>query len=302
MSNEYGEPEFPGAPEPEFPGAPGPQQPPAGPPPGGFAPPPGAAMPPQGPPPQGPPPGMPPQGPPPQGPPPQGPPPQGMPPQGPPPQGMPPQGFGPPPGAQPPAGPPGQFGQPPQGPPPGMPPTDEPPASGGGSGVGWKVATGVCALLAAGALAWGFMQKSNADTAAQDSAAQVAQLQAQIDADTQDEEEVKAALDKAQAAHAEVAAKLKTKGKELKSEAGKLKDLQQQYNQAAKEAASKNATLKDELQAQEAKTALATKCAQVLATGMEVIYNADSPEKVMNDVVKEMNKAASSCQGVVAFN
>ena len=53
-----------------------------------------------------------------------------------------------------------------------MPPTDEPPASGGGgSGVGWKVATGVCALLAAGALAWGFMQKSNADTAAQDSAA-----------------------------------------------------------------------------------------------------------------------------------
>ena len=273
MSNEYGEPVFPGAPEPEFPGAPGPQQPPAGPPPGGFAPPPGAAMPPQGPPPQGPPPGMPPQGPPPQGPPPQGPPPPGPPP-----------------------------GMPPQGPPPGMPPTDEPPASGGGSGVGWKVATGVCALLAAGALAWGFMQKSNADTAAQDSAAQVAQLQAQIDADTQDEEEVKAALDKAQAAHAEVAAKLKTKGKELKSEAGKLKDLQQQYNQAAKEAASKNATLKDELQAQEAKTALATKCAQVLATGMEVIYNADSPEKVMNDVVKEMNKAASSCQGVVAFN
>ena len=301
MSNEYGEPEFPGAPEPEFPGAPGPQQPPAGPPPGGFAPPPGAAMPPQGPPPQGPPPGMPPQGPPTQGPPPQGPPPQGPPP-GMPPQGPPPQGFGPPPGAQPPAGPPGQFGQPPQGPPPGMPPTDEPPASGGGSGVGWKVATGVCALLAAGALAWGFMQKSNADTAAQDSAAQVAQLQAQIDADTKQEEEFQAELAKAKEAHKEVVAKLKTEGKELKNEAGKLKNLQQQYNQAAKEAASKNATLKDELAAQESKTALATKCAQVLATGMEVIYNAETPEKVMNDVAKEMNKAASSCQGVVAFN
>ncbi len=184
-----------------------------------------------------------------------------------------------------------------------MPPTDEPPASGGGgSGVGWKVATGVCALLAAGALAWGFMQKSNADTAAQDSAAQAAQLQAQIDADTKQEEELQAELAKAKEAHKEVVAKLKTEGKDLKNEAGKLKNLQQQYNQAAKEAASKNATLKDELAAQEAKTELATKCAQVLATGMEVIYNADSPEKVMNDVVKEMNKAASSCQGVVAFN
>ena len=183
-----------------------------------------------------------------------------------------------------------------------MPPTDEPPASGGGSGVGWKVATGVCALLAAGALAWGFMQKSNADTAAQDSAAQVAQLQAQIDADTKQEEEFQAELAKAKEAHKEVVAKLKTEGKELKNEAGKLKDLQQQYNQAAKEAASKNATLKDELAAQESKTALATKCAQVLATGMEVIYNAETPEKVMNDVAKEMNKAASSCQGVVAFN
>src|SRR5690606_28009033 len=129
-------------------------------------------------------------------------------------------------------------------------------------------------------------QKSNADTAAQDSAAQAAQLQAQIDADTKQEEELQAELAKAKEAHKEVVAKLKTEGKDLKNEAGKLKNLQQQYNQAAKEAASKNATLKDELAAQEAKTELATKCAQVLATGMEVIYNADSPEKVMNDVVK----------------
>ena len=188
-------------------------------------------------------------------------------------------------------------------PPQGPPPTGEPPASaGGGGGVGWKVATGVCALLAAGALAWGFMQKSSADSAAQYSAAEVAQLQAQIDADTKQEEEFQAQLAKAKEAHKEVVAKLKTEGKELKTEAGKLKDLQKQYNQAAKEAASKNATLKDELAAQESKTELATKCAQVLATGMEVIYNAESPEKVMNDVAKEMNKAASSCQGVVSFS
>ena len=58
-----------------------------------------------------------------------------------PPQGPPPGGFGPPPG------------MPPQGAPPGaVPPSDDTPAKGG-SGVAWKVATGVCALLAAGGLA-----------------------------------------------------------------------------------------------------------------------------------------------------
>jgi septal ring factor EnvC (AmiA/AmiB activator) len=175
---------------------------------------------------------------------------------------------------------------------------DEPPKSG----VAWKVATGVCALLAAGALAWGFMQKSEADTAAQDSAAEVARLQAEIEADKQQEAEVEEALSEAKAAHEEVAKKLKTKGKELKQEASQLKSLQNQYNQAAKEAAQRNATLKDELAAQEAKTALATKCAQVLATGMEVIYNATTPEEVMNDVAKEMQRAAQSCQGVVSFS
>ena len=191
---------------------------------------------------------------------------------------------------------------PPQGPLPGaVPPATEPP-KGGGSGVGWKVATGVCAVLAAGALAWGFMQKSNADAAAQDSAAQVAQLQSQIEADTKLESETEAELARARDAHDQVVAKLKTEGKQLKAEAKKLKKLQQQYNQAAKEAASKNASLRDQLQAQEAKTALATKCAQVLATGMEVIYNAETPDQVMHDVAKEMNRAATSCQGVVAFS
>ncbi|HQR81157.1 MAG TPA: hypothetical protein PLT68_13160, partial [Actinomycetota bacterium] len=115
------------------------------------------------------------------------------------------------------------------------------------------------------------------------------------------DEELQTQLNKAQAAHEEVAAKLKTAGKELKSEASKLKSLQKQYQTAAKEAAQKNATLSDELQAEQAKADLATKCAQVLATGMEVIYNAETPSEVMDDVAREMQKAAESCQGVVAF-
>ena len=283
MSNDNGEPQFPGAPEPQVPGAPGPgqQQPPQGPPPG-YGPPPGfAPPPPQGQPPQGPPPGYgpPPQGPPPQGPPPQGPPQQQPPGYGPPPQGSPQPGFGPPPESEPPA--------------------EEKPKSGG---VGWKVATGVCALLAAGALAWGLLQKSDADNAAQASAAQVEQMQAQIDADQKEDDALKAELEKAKQTQAEVSAKLKTTGKELKGQTQKLKDLQNQYNQAAKEAEQKNATLKDQVQAEQAKADLATKCAQVMATGLEVIYNAETPEKVMNDVAKEMQKASDSCQGVVSFS
>ena len=72
-----------------------------------------------------------------------------------------------------------------------------------------------------------------------------------------------------------------------------------QYNKARKEANAKQATLRDQLAAQQAKTALATKCAQVMATGMQIIYNATTPEQVMNDVTKEMNRAAASCDGVV---
>lgn len=317
MSNENGvpeqEPEFPGAPAPEFPGAPAPDVQPAPPPqqmppPGGFAPP--GYGPPAGS--QQPPPGY---GPPPGAQPPVGPPPGYGPPAGQPQAAQPPGDFGPPaetpPGGFPPPGagvPPGGFGpspgaQPPGGFPPGgpVPPDDTEPPAKGGSGIGWKIATGVGVLVAAGALAWGFMQKTNADTAAQDSAAEISRLQADIAADQQEEDEVKEALNKAKAAHAEVAQKLKTTGKELKHETSQLKSLKKQYQQAAKEAEQKNATLSDELAAQESKTALATKCAQVLATGMEVIYNAETPEEVMHDVAKEMQKATDSCEGVVSF-
>ena len=246
MSNDNGEPQFPGVPGPGQP----PMPPPQGPPPGYAPPPPGYGPPPQGPP-------------------------QGF---GPPPQG-PPQGFAPPPVTEPPA--------------------PDKPKSGG---VGWKVATGVCALLAAGALAWGLLQKSDADSAAQASAAQIEQMQQTIDADQKEDDALKAELEKAKATQEEVAAKLNTKGKELKAQTEKLKSLQNEYQQAAKEAQQKNATLKDQLQAEQAKADLATKCAQVMATGMEVIYNAETPEKVMNDVAKEMQKASDSCQGVVSFS
>ena len=179
-----------------------------------------------------------------------------------------------------------------------MPPQDEPP-SGGGSGIGWKIATGVAALVAVGALAWGFVQKSDADTAAQDSAAKVEQLQAQIAEDEKQDEALQAELEKAQAAHDKVEQKLQVKDQDLSKETANLKNLESQYNKAQKEANAKQATLRDQLAAQQAKTALATKCAQVMATGMQIIYNATTPEEVMNDVTKEMNRAAASCDGVV---
>jgi uncharacterized protein (DUF3084 family) len=86
---------------------------------------------------------------------------------------------------------------------------------------------------------------------------------------------------------------------DLAKEARTLRRLERQYNRAQREANAKQATIRDQLAAQESKTALATKCAQVMATGMQVIYNAPTPERVMNEVVKEMNRAAASCDGVV---
>jgi septal ring factor EnvC (AmiA/AmiB activator) len=180
-----------------------------------------------------------------------------------------------------------------------MPPQDEPPSDGGSSGIAWKIATGVSVFLLIGALVWGFLQKQDADTAAAASAAEIEQLQAKIAEDEKQDAALQAELEKAQAAHDKVEQKLKVKEGDLSKETANLKNLESQYNKAQKEANAKQATLRDQLAAQQAKTALATKCAQVMATGMQIIYNAATPEEVMNDVTKEMNRAAASCDGVV---
>ncbi|MEZ5119719.1 MAG: hypothetical protein R2720_14610 [Candidatus Nanopelagicales bacterium] len=183
-------------------------------------------------------------------------------------------------------------------PPPGLQPTEPPPNDSDPTLV-WKIATGVVALLLVGALVWGFLQKRDADQAAEASAAKIDQLQTEIARDQQEEDEVKEDLNKAQAEHEKVLAKLKVEKKDLTTEAAKLANLNSEYNQAQKEANAKQATLRDQLAAQKAQTALATKCAQVMATGLHVIYNAETPTEVMNDVVKEMQRAADSCGGVV---
>jgi septal ring factor EnvC (AmiA/AmiB activator) len=161
------------------------------------------------------------------------------------------------------------------------------------------VATGVAALIAVGALTWGFLQKSDADSAASANAAQVQELQAQIEEDAKQDAALQAQLEKAQKAHDKVEQKLRVRDEDLAKEARTLRRLERQYNRAQREANAKQATIRDQLAAQESKTALATKCAQVMATGMQVIYNAPTPERVMNEVVKEMNRAAASCDGVV---
>ncbi len=203
----------------------------------------------------------------------------------------------------------GPQGQPPQGPPPGYQPPGPPVASApvpvpepvpsGRSGIGWKVATGVCALLAVGAFAWGFMQKSDADKAAQANAAALQSAQQQLADSQKQDEELKSELAAAQAAHQKVEAKYKTKARDLKNETAQLKQIENKAQQASAEAAKNDATLKEEVTAARSEAALATKCAQVMATGMQVIYDAPTPEKVMNDVAKEMQRAAESCQGVV---
>jgi septal ring factor EnvC (AmiA/AmiB activator) len=209
-----------------------------------------------------------------------------MPPQGPP-------GFGPPPQGPPQGAPPGY------GPPPERAPQEQPEHAPRNRAVPWMIATGVSAAVALAAIGWGYVQKTDADSAAQQTQAEVASLQAQVAKAEKEDQDLQAELDQAKADYAKVEEKYKTKKNDLQGETAKLEDLEKQYNQAKKDAESKQATLRDQLQAAEAKSELATKCAQVMATGMTLIYDADTPAKVMNEVVKQMDKASASCDGVV---
>lgn len=168
------------------------------------------------------------------------------------------------------------------------------------SELGWKVATLVAVLLASGALIWGFMQKDNAEEIAATQGAALQNAQEQIDADRMEEEELAQQLSRAQAAHDRVADKLQTKKRDLQEEAAQLRGLRNDLQTAEKNAAKEEATLRDEVRAAQRRADLATKCAQVMATGLRVIYDAETPQEVMDDVVKEMQLAAESCAGVVS--
>lgn len=181
-----------------------------------------------------------------------------------------------------------------------MAPDPEPEPKQGNRALPWMIATGVAAVVAVAGIGWGVTQKQSADTAAQQSQAEVAALKAQNEREQQTEANLQAELDKAQAEYSKVEQKYQTKKADLQNQTGRLNNLERQYKRAQKDADRKQATLRDELQAAQAKSALATKCAQVMATGMTLIYDSDTPEKVMSQVVRQMDKAARSCDGVVS--
>lgn len=154
----------------------------------------------------------------------------------------------------------------------------------------WIIATAITALLAVVGFGWGFTQRS----AAQDATAAAA-------AETQQDQKLQADVAALQREYDQVSAKLHTKSNDLRGEVTKLEQLQRQYKQSQQTASMQEATLKQQLAASQDKATLATKCAQVMASGMEVIYNAPTPAKVMHDVVNQMQKAADSCGDVVTF-
>lgn len=245
--------------------------------------------------------GFPPAGPP-QGTPPGGMPPGGMPPAGPPPGGMPPGA----PAGMPPVGPPpGQYGPPPGqfGPPPGYPgapmPEPEHQPKGKSKALPWMIATGLVAVLAVLALVWGLMQKSDAASAAEQSQQEIAALQTQLQQEKDNDAATQSQLQQTQAQYDQVESQLKVTGKSLKKQTAALNAAERRARSAARQAAAKNATLRDQVAAANARTALATKCAQVMATGLDVIYNAPTVNKAMNEVTRQMQKAADNCDGVV---
>lgn len=171
--------------------------------------------------------------------------------------------------------------------------------SRGANSLPWIIATGVAAVIALAGISWGVVQKRDADAAVQASQADIATLKAQVARSEKQEAQLQEQLEQAKSAYAGVEQRYQTKKQDLAGQTASLDDLEKQYNQAKKDAQAKQATLRDQLQAEQAKAALATKCAQVMATGMTLIYDADTPDKVLNEVAEQMDKASSSCEGVV---
>jgi chromosome segregation ATPase len=143
------------------------------------------------------------------------------------------------------------------------------------------------------------MQKDNAEELAASQGAALLDAREQIDADRAAEEELQQQLSRAQAAHERVEDKLKTKKRDLKKEAQQLKGLRSDLLAAERTAAQEEATLRDEVRAAQRRADLATKCAQVLATGLRLIYEAPTPEAGMDEVVREIEVASQSCAGVI---
>jgi len=174
-----------------------------------------------------------------------------------------------------------------------------------GSGIAWRVATGVLAVTTIGFATWGFMANKNLNDANAASAAQVKALQEQVGGLSSDEAALKKKDDEkmiaAKQSFDEVKGNLKIDKKDLGSLNEQINSLNSRYTKLQEKASADDATLQQQLRAQQAESALAKGCATVLATGLANVY-ADVPSGVtFKEVAEQLKAATAKCTNVVTL-
>ncbi|MFT6564889.1 MAG: septal ring factor EnvC (AmiA/AmiB activator) [Actinomycetes bacterium] len=168
-------------------------------------------------------------------------------------------------------------------------PNEELPAP---SGMGFKIATIILAVTTLGFAIWGFATYQSLNTANKAISSENATIAAEEAALTAAKQEI---------------AKLQSN---YAVEEGNFNDKQEQlvkqravYDAAKKKASKNKSKLDAQLAASQAESALAQKCAAVLASGLiKISGDASTPKGATSqEVVAEMNKASVPCKGVVTI-
>lgn len=145
-------------------------------------------------------------------------------------------------------------------------------------GTGLKVVTALSLVAAIGAGVFGYQQYQQNQNNSSSDAATIAELQKQYNS---------------------VEKKLNLDNTDIAKKSQELKSLSEKYNMAVQNAKAQETNLDAQLAAAQAKSSLASQCADIMATGLTKIYNDNQPTKAMQEIVQVIDDAASSCKGVV---
>lgn len=170
----------------------------------------------------------------------------------------------------------------------------------------WQIATGVLALTTIGFGIWGFNTNSTLNNLQSSTDQQITALQQQL----KDLEAKSGAKEAAQAKEiASYRAKSKKYKGELKVDTTKIKQetaeiaaLNTKYQKAQANAQAKENNLAAQLKASQAESALAKKCASVMANGLLKIYQDVATVVTYKEVDAVLKEASATCGDVINVN
>ncbi len=167
----------------------------------------------------------------------------------------------------------------------------------------WQIATGVLALTTIGFAIWGFNTNSTLNNLQSSTDQQIAALQQQL-------KQLEATSGAKEAAEAKEIAKYRAESKKykgdlkidtskIKQETAEIAALNKKYQQAQANAQAKENNLAAQLKASQAESALAKKCASVMANGLLKIYEDVATVVTYKEVDSVLKEASATCGDVI---